>query len=183
VKQASKLLVYDSLHIWHIGTNELRAQFRWQWVGASQVILINQSSGTFNFQWDLGDGTTSTSGTFFHSFPAMGSYTVRLIAINGSCSDTCYGVVNLTNVGITEAMEKEPFMVTPNPSSGLMQIKADAGFQYDLCIINLNGQVIMEKHSISGASQIDISHFPSGVYFLRVHQKQEKTFYKRFVRE
>lgn len=57
--------------------------------GSGPVTFTNTSLGGAIFLWDLGDGTTSTSaGTFTHTYTTSGTYTVRLIAFDEA---TCIG--------------------------------------------------------------------------------------------
>jgi gliding motility-associated-like protein len=61
-----------------------------------QIITFNNSSvsataSPLTFQWDFGDGNTSTARNPTHSYNAAGSYAVRLIARdNSGCSDTLF---------------------------------------------------------------------------------------------
>ena len=50
--------------------------------------FINKSIGADSFQWDLGDGTTSTDLRPVHRYAQVGNYLVKLIVTNGSCADT-----------------------------------------------------------------------------------------------
>lgn len=52
--------------------------------------FVNQSTGTTQFFWDLGDGTTSTMEDPMHTFALPGSYTVVLAAIDPVCADTTF---------------------------------------------------------------------------------------------
>jgi len=53
------------------------------------VNFQNLSTGAVSYQWNFGDGNTSTSVNPVHTYTVTGNYTVRLIAINGSaCPDT-----------------------------------------------------------------------------------------------
>lgn len=58
-----------------------------------QMMFIDKSIGATAWQWDFGDGTTSTVKDPTHVFPSFGDYTVTLTATNGGCSHSkTYGV-------------------------------------------------------------------------------------------
>lgn len=185
IRAAAKLLVFDSLHIWSIGVHDLRSQFRYQVVGGNQVIMINISSGTLDFQWDLGDGTTSTSGTFFHTFPAAAKYTVRLIATNGTCSDTSYGVVDLTTTGVSGlSSEGEPFTMSPNPARNTVTVKpAMVNAAYSLSVTDAVGRLVKHQPSLKGLETIDISAWSPGTYLFRFEEGENRVFYQKIVKQ
>ena len=57
----------------------------------AMINFVNTSTGTgsLNYQWDFGDGTTSTSSSPSHNYLLPGSYTVKLIVFNSlGCTDT-----------------------------------------------------------------------------------------------
>ena len=91
------------------------------------INFINHSSGVgvLNYQWDFGDGSTSTSSNPSHTYTASGSYTVSLVAANTSgCTDTLIKP-HLIIIGSTKAdfqipeilCEKTPIFLknTSNP--------------------------------------------------------------------
>lgn len=54
-----------------------------------EVNFTNLSSGAVGYQWDLGDGTASSLVNPVHTYQAVGTYTVELIASNQfGCTDT-----------------------------------------------------------------------------------------------
>lgn len=54
-----------------------------------QFSFTDQSVAPLTWEWDFGDGSPfSTVQNPVHNFPALGSYTVRLIVTNGGCADT-----------------------------------------------------------------------------------------------
>jgi gliding motility-associated-like protein len=53
-----------------------------------QRTFVDYSIGAQTWQWDLGDGTTSTSKTPAHRYIAKGSYQVRLIVTHDGCIDS-----------------------------------------------------------------------------------------------
>ncbi|MEN9525372.1 MAG: hypothetical protein RLZZ256_756 [Bacteroidota bacterium] len=58
--------------------------------------FTNQSIDATSSEWDFGDGSpVSTASNPTHIFPALGPYTIRLIAKNGTCADTIYKNIRL----------------------------------------------------------------------------------------
>lgn len=63
------------------------------------IVFSNNSTlgaGTMTFEWDLGDGTTSTKTSLNHKYTTTGSYQVKLVAIsNGGCKDSSLQTINV----------------------------------------------------------------------------------------
>ena len=59
----------------------------------------NFNSSNTSYQWDFGDGSTSTDYYATHAYTVPGSYTVRLIAVNTItlCGDTAYQQIKVLN--------------------------------------------------------------------------------------
>lgn len=53
-----------------------------------ELSFIDQSIGALTWNWEFGDGGTSTLQHPVHVYPAYGVYNVRLIVTNGGCADT-----------------------------------------------------------------------------------------------
>ncbi|REJ80967.1 MAG: PKD domain-containing protein [Bacteroidetes bacterium] len=55
------------------------------------ITFINQTTGSATYTWNFGDGSPASSlNSPSHSYSSTGTYSVRLIAQTGSCSDTSY---------------------------------------------------------------------------------------------
>ncbi|MEL6633114.1 MAG: PKD domain-containing protein [Bacteroidota bacterium] len=52
----------------------------------ADISFFNQSGNADQFQWDFGDGTTSTAETPSHTYASAGIYPVQLIACNNICN-------------------------------------------------------------------------------------------------
>lgn len=52
------------------------------------VQFSSSTDPSFNFQWDFGDGNTSTQKSPNHVYNSPGVYTIRLIASDNNCADT-----------------------------------------------------------------------------------------------
>ncbi|MBS1564788.1 MAG: PKD domain-containing protein, partial [Bacteroidetes bacterium] len=47
--------------------------------------IVNRSASPLTWEWDFGDGTTSTSEFASHTYAAQGKYIVTLTVVNGGC--------------------------------------------------------------------------------------------------
>lgn len=64
------------------------------------IAFTNQSSGSSNYIWNFGDGTTASSTDPTHAFTSLGSYSVMLVASNSiGCKDTIGFNVNVKPAG------------------------------------------------------------------------------------
>jgi gliding motility-associated-like protein len=70
--------------------------------------LTNAAYGAISYQWDFGDGTTSTQQAPVHSYAALGTYNATLTVINGPCSYQIAKPVILIN-------EPADFTISKNP--------------------------------------------------------------------
>ncbi|MEQ1798761.1 MAG: PKD domain-containing protein [Lacibacter sp.] len=55
-------------------------------VNKREVIFIDRSVAPLTWNWDFGDGNTSTAQNPSHTYAALGTYFVTLTVTNGSCS-------------------------------------------------------------------------------------------------
>ncbi len=63
------------------------------------VNFTNQSIGSTAYNWQFGDGATSTDASPSHTYTAYGNYTVRLIASNAAgCNDTVSQTISINPV-------------------------------------------------------------------------------------
>lgn len=82
----------------------------------STITFTNTSTGagTLSYEWDFGDGGTSTIANPSHTYTVAGSYTVRLIVINNTgCRDTLIKT-NAVIIGIVDAGFTSPDGVCVN---------------------------------------------------------------------
>ena len=57
--------------------------------GSVNASFLNSTTGTPIYSWNFGDGTAvSSAASPTHNYPTSGTYTVTLIATQGSCADT-----------------------------------------------------------------------------------------------
>ncbi|MBN2663869.1 MAG: T9SS type A sorting domain-containing protein [Bacteroidales bacterium] len=66
--------------------------------------------------------------------------------------------------------------IGPNPTSGLVTIKADAN--YNVNIFDINGKVIATSTMQNNATQIDLRNQSAGLYFVRLSNDEGSVQYK-----
>lgn len=93
IRNAAKLVVYDSLQYWNFTTNPSTAHFDVSIGTGFNEAILTYTSANFGdyantFTWNFGDGTFTTSvnpgsiPTVNHSYAANGTYTVTLVISN-----------------------------------------------------------------------------------------------------
>ena len=133
----------------------------------SQFTSGDQNAVTWN--WDFGDGNTSTLENPAHTYAAPGTYTVCLgvsYLITG-CQDTLCQSVQIGATGIA-GPEEADIAVYPNPSSGLLRISGP-GIQY-FELTDLRGKMLHSEQVSLGSDQAkaDLRELPQGVYLLKI---------------
>src|SRR6185295_19751779 len=77
-------------------------------VAFSDSSLTDIAAGPITYQWDFGDGVTSSSQSPSHSYSSLGTYNVTLTVTNGPCSYS-------TSKPITLALESADFTISKHP--------------------------------------------------------------------
>jgi len=150
------------------------------WVFSDTVFLPNKS---FSFQdsidfalhwfWDFGDGTTDTVQNPVHVYDTTGTYTVKLIAYYGNCSDSVLmNVYVINNTGIDINSSDIPFKckIFPNPAKDLLYVRVRGVIQspFTITIYNIQGKTVKQVTTKQNENVIDISGLEQGVYGVRV---------------
>lgn len=141
------------------------------------VSFDNDSQNANTYEWDFGNGnstnTTDLSGQI-QIYDTSGVYTVMLVAINGSCTDTAYLTVIVMDppeIPLVLPVSLETSNVfTPNSDgvNDFYEFKLENITALDLQILNRWGQIIYTSSDIhakwNGKSMNDLD-VKSGVYF------------------
>lgn len=81
IRNAAKLIVYDSLSTWDFASHVPVPEFRYSiGPGINEVLFTNTSFNTDSFAWDFGDGNISGLEEPVHNYIANGTYNVTLTA-------------------------------------------------------------------------------------------------------
>lgn len=142
----------------------------------------NTSAGATSYQWNFGDGQTSTQDNPVHDYATGGVYTVTLIAGSPCGADTLMQTIGLTGSG--EPSRPGYLRLFPNPNAGVFSVEIHGVPQEELVLSLLNptGQVI-DRQSVDFQTgnlrhDFDCSHLPPGIYTLQVQAKNETRYVK-----
>lgn len=140
------------------------------------------SGAPIQYLWNFYGGTPNTSTQANPSgitYPAQGSYAVRLVVVcNNGSSDTIVrtNYINVSCVGISEQLFFEGLTVFPNPAQDYITINGTLKYagSASVEIVNILGQtVIHESLPISGRElnhKINLSLLNSGIFVVRLRQ-------------
>jgi hypothetical protein len=145
------------------------------------------------YEWLFGDGNSSAEKAPEHVYASPGQYQLCLIIKDINCSDTfCKTLVLDPSApllikasyafplpGFTEE-RRVPITVYPNPGDGLYFIKDYHGLISSLEILDCHGKLIPAMASEDGC--IDLRAYTSGVYQLRITDRNGMLFSQRLVK-
>lgn len=155
----------------------------------NHVLFDNQSQNAWNFVWDFGDGTaTTTEENPEHDYPFNMEdtwYVVTLIAGNQCNADTL--TKNLLTFDIEELGGESTISLFPNPSNGIFTLSGSlpANEEFTQHVFNAVGQEIQTASFNSFDGQInrafDLSDFEAGVYFVQLQGKTQNHLFKLLI--
>ena len=127
----------------------------------------------------LQDQVTYTSESPWPNCANDSGYTIELISpeLDNSLAEnwSCINLNGSPNAPNTEILSvpsnlKSVPVVFPNPTKSMLNITGQAQF-YNVAIYNVSGQRLIDKQKVN---QVDVSSFPSGVYFIKVNQGSDQ---------
>ena len=144
-------------------------------VGNSYEIYVDGSASTDadSYQWNFGNGVTSSNAADTIAYLGNGSYTVTLIVSNACGSDTMTYNINV-NIGIEENPLANSLNVYPNPATYTVNVNFSAVSSADAVIRLLDAQGREVKVSTQRAAggefsyTMDVSNLAAGMYMIEI---------------
>ena len=138
------------------------------------VSFSSNSSGAVSWNWDFGDGTTSTQEDPAHAYTNEGVYTVTLTITdaNGCTYSTSQNIVILVE-GIGEAANNVEVSLYPNPFSSEAYIEYTLPLPGSVSIELWNelGQkmttIVANETQVAGKHNYPVKVAEAGVYMIR----------------
>jgi hypothetical protein len=147
-----------------------------QVVDGLSVNFTSSSTGATSYQWNFGDGNTSTQTNPSHTYDGSGTYNVCLVAYNGpDCSSTFCNAVNAGVNGIYSISGNKQFLIYPNPASELVNIRGESLNEIESIVLyDALGRTII-RQNLRGHStaevQLNLTGITEGIYHIKLSGK------------
>lgn len=149
------------------------------------VSFSNSSSNATSYEWDFGDGNTSTDENPWNNYGAVGEYDVTLIATTNGCANdtTTMTITVMDNIAGLDMSAFELINIYPNPFKDIITISGLTGLGGDLRIelFDMTGRQVLSSVSTGNTDIVtinDISHLSNGIYQLVISSGQGEKGYK-----
>ena len=139
------------------------------------VSFTDNSSDATAWDWDFGDGGSSTFEDPVHTFTTEGVHTIVLIVTNSCGTDTLSITIQLTDTEIEEIMTFSNIDIYPIPTRGIFNIELNSHFDQKIAlrVMTLLGQSLMTiPVSVSAGNNvipINIREMANGTYLLEIN--------------
>jgi len=92
-------------------------------------------------------------------------------------------ILDMANVGINESANQNTIAVYPNPATDKITIESNGNQTgATLCIYSLNGQILFQSQITEQHTEVDISQFSKGIYFVK-YMDDATVKVTKFIRE
>jgi len=154
----------------------------------NNVSFNDLSVNATSWEWEFGDGGSSSLQNPTHTYMAAGVYTVTQTVRFLNCEDVYTTTVQVDQVS---AIEPELFgaelQLFPNPGKDVLNVwlKSAEVREVEVSLYNIVGEKLLTTSPIRGAElsqQLDISMLPSGTYLVKV-QVNDRAVYKKYIKE
>ncbi|HXB41365.1 MAG TPA: T9SS type A sorting domain-containing protein [Bacteroidia bacterium] len=158
--------------------------FIYQINGGIVTFSINPPHYYESVKWVFGDGTYASSynlQSVTHSYAMNANYTVCVIGYPMPIAniDTTCKTISLTTVGIKESKLNElPIDLYPNPVKDKLNVELEENKIGKISITNCLGQIVYVLNNPVSKQEIDLSSFPTGVYYLKAESKSDQKVFK-----
>jgi len=136
--------------------------------------IIGTASGAYGYQWTIYNSNynllhTSNNNNLNYSPGSNGSYTVCLNgydSLQNICDSICYQVSVFDSLAGLSTSHELNFSVYPNPTEGMVYLEVSDEQIASIILIDITGSVLLSKDITETATEIDLSLYPKGLYFI-----------------
>lgn len=144
--------------------------------GSRTISLQNGSESYCSFQWDFGDGETSSEMNPTHTYSTDGNYTITLITLVGNDYDTVSILVSIPfNPTELESIDSDGFQVVFNSALDALKLKGNSNSQVRVAIYDMRGRLLVSEQFESGfvSRNISLKNLAPALYAYKVYSDKE----------
>ncbi len=142
-----------------------------------QFTSTSNHVGNVLYNWDFGDGNSSTLPTPQHIYSSTGTYNICL-EITDVCGTNSYCEnINIDFVSIIEEASS-PILIYPNPVKNIFKIESWMPIE-QIVITDLNGKIVTFDQN---GHTIELANASSGLYIAHI-MAEDSEYHVRFIKE
>lgn len=143
---------------------------------------LSATFGNYAYQWiDCNTNMAITGANdSVYVVTVNGDYGVVVTDLATGCSDTST-CVNVIVLGVLEEEKAIEFIVYPNPSNGQFTLEIVGNETLNLEVLNNVGQVVLSEREVAERENINIADVDSGLYLIRLTNKQGEVVYRKIL--
>lgn len=183
VKNAVRSIVFTDLARWHVGAYDPKVSFTSAISG--NVVTFNSGPcvNTINYNWNFGDGNSSTLANPVHTYVADGTYEVKLNGDNCSRTDSSKQTITTNTSAINNYKVSNNVKIYPNPARSVLTIEIMDTAPLQNATIRLMNTMGVQVKSMPFTAQINVTALPAGTYFLTVSDESGLLLKSKFTKE
>jgi hypothetical protein len=141
------------------------------------VVSANQSGATY--QWYECPSTLISGETNQNYTPTVaGDYKVNVTLAGCTVNSSC---ITVSTLGTESFAFNSKLSVYPNPSSDVFSINSDT--RGTIVVYDLIGKIIKSENIDLGITKLDLSKYPSGLYFMKVTNDSNQTKTMKLIKQ
>ncbi len=151
-------------------------------LGSTQVFSVAPVSNATSYQWYLPGGWVGTSVTNIITCTTNIAGGIISVAGFNACGQSNYSslyVSATTCIGLPETTKKGSLRVYPIPANNHLTVVTEVISTFEL--VDLKSEIVLRGDLSAGDDHLDVSHLPSGVYFLKVADEENLQIQKIIV--
>lgn len=142
----------------------------------AKVTLINKSMNGSSYNWEFGDGNSTTQTSVVHTYLANGDYTIKLTTSNDCGTDDTSVIVTVELGGSGEYVDLNALRIWPNPTDQgyfTLSLESDYNGQVELLLADMSGRELkhklVQKNTVYFETDINVKGISEGIYLLKVN--------------
>ncbi|MEM1320161.1 MAG: PKD domain-containing protein [Bacteroidota bacterium] len=149
-----------------------------------EVTFDNSSANGETYEWDFGDGNSSTEENPVHTYATSGNFEVTLIVTNDCGSDTTTMMVSIELTSVEDPDFVQEFLLYPNPNSGAFTLilRGEARDWLEVSFFDVLGRRVysedLDFRLGNLNKQFNFDQVASGTYMMQIRSEREVAYRK-----